>query len=246
MRDVGRLVAAAVLAVVAGTCLVPVAGWAADRPAPEFGPAEVRPLRRGATPMAGVLLDDRPGGVVDAAGAAGPPGTATASALGATYEARLELAVPARPVPVRVRVASVGIDAPVVAGGAAGGELAVPPNAVEVGWYRPGPVPGADGSAVLAAHVDHGGRLGAFVGLEGVGPGDLVVVDLDDGTSPTFLVSALHRYGRDQLPTAELFATGGPSSLALVTCGGEFDAATRHYTENVVVTAVPVGARPGP
>ena len=37
----------------------------------------------------------------------------------------------------------------------------------------------------------------------------------------------------------ELFRTTGPASLALVTCGGEYDPQTRSYASNVVVTARP-------
>jgi hypothetical protein len=31
----------------------------------------------------------------------------------------------------------------------------------------------------------------------------------------------------------------GPPRLAIVTCGGPFDAATGHYVDNVIVWAVP-------
>lgn len=36
---------------------------------------------------------------------------------------------------------------------------------------------------------------------------------------------------------ADLFVNSGPPKLALVTCGGPFDAATRHYLDNVIVWA---------
>ena len=46
--------------------------------------------------------------------------------------------------------------------------------------------------------------------------------------------------GKRELPP-RLFARRGKPALALVTCGGAFDEATRTYAENVVVWAVPVG-----
>ena len=49
--------------------------------------------------------------------------------------------------------------------------------------------------------------------------------------------------GRQQVPKielpAELFSRAGPSRIALITCGGAFDARTRHYRDNVVVVATP-------
>ena len=36
---------------------------------------------------------------------------------------------------------------------------------------------------------------------------------------------------------AGLFLNSGPPKLALVTCGGPFDAATGHYLDNVIVWA---------
>jgi hypothetical protein len=41
------------------------------------------------------------------------------------------------------------------------------------------------------------------------------------------------------VPLARHFARDGPPRLALVTCGGPFDERTRHYRDNVVITAEP-------
>jgi hypothetical protein len=43
---------------------------------------------------------------------------------------------------------------------------------------------------------------------------------------------------KPQLPT-DIWSQTGKEHLVLVTCGGPFDQATRHYRDNVVVTAVP-------
>jgi hypothetical protein len=39
---------------------------------------------------------------------------------------------------------------------------------------------------------------------------------------------------------ADIFTFSGPSRIAVITCGGAFDRATRSYTHNVVVLAEPV------
>jgi hypothetical protein len=37
----------------------------------------------------------------------------------------------------------------------------------------------------------------------------------------------------------DIFSRNGKPRLVIVTCGGPFDQAIRHYRDNVVVTAVP-------
>jgi hypothetical protein len=45
-------------------------------------------------------------------------------------------------------------------------------------------------------------------------------------------------YLKSALPTSVYSRTGAPR-LVLVTCGGPFDPISRHYRDNVVLTAVP-------
>jgi hypothetical protein len=52
-------------------------------------------------------------------------------------------------------------------------------------------------------------------------------------------VASVRSYLKSKLPTS-VFRRTGPARLVLVTCGGPFDAATGHYRDDVVVTAVPV------
>jgi sortase (surface protein transpeptidase) len=121
------------------------------------------------------------------------------------------------------------------------GEMEVPYDVDTVGWYRHGPLPGASGSAVLAAHVDLAGKgPGVFFDLTTLTPGDVMVVDFNDGSQAGFEVLARRTYDRSSLPLDTIFADEGPPFLTLVTCGGAFDRSTRHYESNVVVYAVPV------
>jgi hypothetical protein len=46
------------------------------------------------------------------------------------------------------------------------------------------------------------------------------------------------------IPIADIFTFEGPSRLALITCGGEFDRSIGSYLENYVVTAVPAMSIP--
>jgi hypothetical protein len=142
--------------------------------------------------------------------------------------------------PVRLRIPSLDVDAPVVPVDVdRAGVLEVPP-AQHVGWYRAGPSPGAPGSAVLAAHVDQAGRPGVFYGLVELVAGRVVEVELDDGTLRRFVVAFVAQHPKGDLPAAA-FRRGGAPGLVLVTCGGDFDPDARRYRDNVVVYAEPVG-----
>ena len=145
--------------------------------------------------------------------------------------------------PARIRLPSLGVDTAVVAVGVdARGEMAVPEDVKETGWYRFGPAPGsAAGSSVVSGHVDDKvqGR-GAFYRLVDLAVGDPVVVTTAAGVDLAFRVSAVRRIPKSALPVDELFARDGPPHLTLVTCGGAFDRALGSYRDNVVVTAAPV------
>jgi LPXTG-site transpeptidase (sortase) family protein len=150
---------------------------------------------------------------------------------------------PAAPAqPAQVRIGTIAAAAPVVAVGVdEGGAMAVPEDVRAVGWYRFGSRPGSlSGSAVLSGHVDDRvqGR-GVFAALGDVEPGDLVEVELTDGTRLGYRVRTVERVAKDALPADQLFARSGPPRLTLITCGGDFDWTTRTHTENVVVTAEP-------
>lgn len=145
--------------------------------------------------------------------------------------------------PVRVRIGAIEVDAPVVQVGVDElGEMEIPEDVRTIGWYRFGPGPGASaGSSVLSGHVDDRiqGR-GAFFDLREMSEGDTVQVDLADGTSLAYRVVRVERFDKDVLPVDQVFDRTGAPRLTLVTCGGDFDRATRNYQENIVVTAEPM------
>lgn len=148
--------------------------------------------------------------------------------------------------PVRVVVPAQGIDVPVdPVGVAADGQMEIPPLAERGGWYRFGADPGdAAGTTVVAAHVDSvaSGGTGPFVRLADVRPGDAVEVALADGSTRTYAVDRVEEFPKSQARWPDVFTRDGPARLALVTCGGTFDTGTRHYRDNVLVIATPVGA----
>lgn len=148
------------------------------------------------------------------------------------------------PRPVGLTIDKLGIDAPVGEYGVdSQGRMDVPDNITEVGWYKFGPSPGEDGSAVLAAHVDLAGPgRGLFYDLEELEPGDTVTVSYSDGSKGEFEVFARSIYLKTDLPLNTIFSRTGKPVLTLVTCGGGFSRSANSYDSNVVVYAVPVGS----
>jgi hypothetical protein len=143
------------------------------------------------------------------------------------------------PIPSALRLVALGTEAAVVPVGITDQRHLEIPAVDRVGWYHLGARPGEDGSAVLAAHVDYAGRAGVFARLAMSQAGDALEVGFDDGSTRAFTVVAVRQYPKAELPVADLFSRDGEPSLALITCGGAFDASSRSYQDNVVVYALP-------
>lgn len=122
------------------------------------------------------------------------------------------------------------------------GQMEIPEAGDRAGWYRHGPVPGSEeGSVVVASHVDTRTEPGAFFALTRVQEGAEVTVELDDGTSTTYRVVGGEQVAKADLAVDEIFRRDGDPVLRLVTCTGEWSPRAGSYTDNLVITAVPVG-----
>lgn len=144
--------------------------------------------------------------------------------------------------PVGLRIGSIDVDAPIAPFGVdrRTGDMDVPNNVTEVAWYKFGPRPGENGSAVLAAHVDLASQgPGVFFDLNTLEPGDRVTVEYEGGEELVFRVTARITYEKTELPLDVIFSREGPTVLTLITCGGGFNRQVQSYDSNVVVYAVP-------
>lgn len=146
------------------------------------------------------------------------------------------------PPPVRLRLPRLHVDAPVLPVSVGlDGLLGVPDNPHQLGWWSGSGRPGMpSGSVVIDGHVDSAALgPGALFRLSEARPGDEVVITNAAGGSARYTVAARRSYPKTSLPVAEVFAADVGPRLVLLTCGGPFDQATRHYADNVVVYAVP-------
>jgi hypothetical protein len=150
--------------------------------------------------------------------------------------------IPARPVGriSRLRLARLGVDAPVVPVSAPGGVMQIPQDPGVVGWWSSGARPGSPrGNVVIVGHVDFHGVTGALAALPDTRPGDAVVV-AGSTASLRYVVRAIRVYPKATgLPPA-IFARDGPQQLVLITCGGPFDPSTGNYEDNIVAFASPI------
>ncbi len=144
--------------------------------------------------------------------------------------------------PVSVRIGDINVDAPVLSVGVDQENRFAVPAADTVGWYKYSSLPGTAGATVLAAHVDYGGRPGAFFNLRELREGDRLEVDMSDGSTLVYQVTGNTQYDKSELPAEELFRKEGEPVLQLITCGGTFDPNKRSYEANVVITARPITA----
>lgn len=146
------------------------------------------------------------------------------------------------PVPIRVAIPSVDIDMPIVPTGVRpDGQVDLPNNPAEVGWYRFGPQPGADrGSVVLAGHVDSRRfGVGPLARLAAIQPGARISVTSADGERIRYRVIGVERIRKAALPTDRLFSPNVARRLVIVTCGGRFLPEAGGYEDNIVVIARP-------
>jgi hypothetical protein len=151
-------------------------------------------------------------------------------------------------------IPALNVRAPVTPTGAVGSpetaSLTIPADVHTVGWWdgtvqdgdriihEDAPAPGQPGVALIAGHVDsQAAGPGALHDLAKLKVGDTIEISNSAGHVNTWTVDAPpQRHLKTALPAALWVTTGAPK-LALVTCGGPFDAATGHYRDNVIVWA---------
>jgi sortase (surface protein transpeptidase) len=139
----------------------------------------------------------------------------------------------------RLLIPSIGINANIQSVGIGrSGNMAVPTNFTDVGWYRYGPPPGQRGSAVIDGHVDNGfGMDAVFKRIVDLQPGDDIYVE-SGGVRTHFVVEDVETYNAAEVPTDLVFNRTDQSRLNLITCAGTWSSSKRAYDERTVVYAV--------
>ena len=118
------------------------------------------------------------------------------------------------------------------------GNMGVPNNFTDVGWYKYGAIPGRLGSAVIAGHVNNGLAFPAvFAHLGDLKKGDDVYIKMDDGKEVHFVVVDLSTYDYNA-KVSKVFNQNDDRYLKLITCTGVFVKSYGTHNKRLVVTAV--------
>jgi hypothetical protein len=142
--------------------------------------------------------------------------------------------------PVRLRIPTLKIDAPLTHLGVAPDRtIEVPTDFAVPGWFDQGPRPGQPGPAVILGHVDSKAGPAVFYGLNRLAVGAEVFVDRADGSTVEFRVRGTQHVAKTAFPTDLVYAPTLEPALRLVTCGGQFDRTRSSYLDNVIVYADP-------
>ena len=116
------------------------------------------------------------------------------------------------------------------------GEMEVPSNSDDVGWFNGGPVPGEKGSAVISGHFDRtDGQDGVFAHLSKLKNGDSVYIQNAEKMITAFVVRDTQLY--DPGYADEVFMRNDGTYLNLITCDGVWNEDKKAYTKRLVVFA---------
>lgn len=139
--------------------------------------------------------------------------------------------------PVRLRIPVIGVDTDIQEVGVNGkGNMAVPSNYTDTGWYKYGPAPGESGSAVIAGHVNNGlGLSGVFEHLGDLEVGDDIYIERADGKTVHFVVTGSRVYPYTDAPAEVIFNPTGSVRLNLITCEGKWVKEDKTYDQRLVV-----------
>lgn len=154
----------------------------------------------------------------------------------------------------RFRIPALGVDAPLgVRSVGSDGTMPNPTGPADVVWYDfngwdgYGGAPGAGGNAVFSGHVDYAAYVayagvnfrgrGVFFDLRNLSPGDVIEVVVN-GQTLTYQVAWREQVSASGGEWGSLMSANvGGDSITLITCGGDFNFATREYSDRTVVRA---------
>jgi hypothetical protein len=176
-----------------------------------------------------------------------PPVPSAAQAFAAGPSVHTEAAadpLPPSP-PVRLRIPETDVDTPMMRLGLAGdGSLEVPPagNRNMAGWYGGGTTPGAEGTAIVAGHVDNAEGPAVFYTLGALRKGHRIEVDRQDGRTAVFTVDAVEVYENEDFPDRKVYDEADRAEIRVITCGGGFSK-KNGYRGNVVAFGHLIGVR---
>jgi sortase (surface protein transpeptidase) len=117
------------------------------------------------------------------------------------------------------------------------GEVAVPDNIFDAGWYTGSVKPGQTGAMFIFGHISSWEANGIFHDLHKLKAGDKVMIERGDGKNYTYLVNHSKLYNASKVNMTEVLkpTKPGTAALNLMTCAGKVKPGTNEFTERLVV-----------
>jgi LPXTG-site transpeptidase (sortase) family protein len=146
--------------------------------------------------------------------------------------------VPDAPLPVRLKIPKIGVDALVEPVGLTpGGAMEAPRGGRNVGWLSSGTYPGDSGSAVIDGHFGpwKNGEGSVFDALNTLEKGDSIYVENGKGEQQRFVVREWRIFAPDADATDVFSSDDDGVHLNLITCEGVWNKETKRYSGRLVV-----------
>lgn len=139
--------------------------------------------------------------------------------------------------PIRLKIPVINVDAIITyVGLTSDGSMDTADGANEVAWYKFGPRPGENGSAVIAGHYGWTTESAAvFNGLNTLNIGDEVLAIDEKGLATTFIVRESKKYDPEADATSIFMSDDGKAHLNLITCDGIWKNAQQTYSDRLVI-----------
>lgn len=117
------------------------------------------------------------------------------------------------------------------------GQIGVPDNIYDVGWYNGSAKPGAAGAMFIYGHVSSWTANGVFYSLKSIRPGDDITITRGDNKIFTYRVvsSKVYPYNAVDMATVLSPIDSSASGLNLMTCTGTVLKGTSEFSERLVV-----------
>lgn len=140
-------------------------------------------------------------------------------------------------VPVRITILKINVDAVIQPVSLTNdGTMEAPKGPAETGWYTLGVRPGEIGSSVIAGHSGWKNNIpAAFDSLSKLRVGDKISVVDDNGAIIAFVVRKIQTYDPNANALGVFDSSDGKAHLNLITCDGIWNAASKSFSERLVV-----------
>lgn len=143
----------------------------------------------------------------------------------------------ASPLPVRLKIPKINIDATVeYVGLTPDGLVGVPKGPEGVAWFELSPRPGEEGSSIIDGHSGwRNGIPAVFDNLHKLRKGDKIFVEDSKGETITFVVRETRIYDPDRDPSDVFDSSDTEAHLNLITCTGAWNPAEKSHVDRLVV-----------